>query len=848
MTPPIFVPPAEAASLTPEALEKTLGVNPGHGISNKEATIRRRSFGDNTTETAKKIHVVIEYLLNFKNPLVLILIVVSVVSFFLGEMVNAGIILSMVFLSTTLNFFQEHRASAAAEKLKAKLAVQCSVKREARVMEIPAREVVVGDIIVLNAGDLVPADARLLTEKDLYISESAVTGESFPVEKHAIDSLVFTGPAEAKNMVFAGTSVVSGTAEAVVYATGKHTEVGAIAHGVIEGDNENDFTRGIATFGTFILRTVVVFVVVIFILNTLLKHDVLSSLTFAVAVAVGLTPEFLPMIMTVTMSRGSVRMARKGVVVKRLTAIPTLGSMNVLATDKTGTLTEDHVRLVRYVDWQGHDSVEVLERAYVNAKLQTGLTNPLDAAVLEHRGVSTKGYIKLDEIPFDFHRRLMSIVVKKSGKRELICKGAPEMVMKRCTTTVEKEVVTPLTPKKQKQIMELFTSLSQSGFRVLAIAGKTVPTKISYTKNDEDGLTFYGFTAFLDPAKDGVLPVIKELERLGIEVKIVTGDNELVTAKICADVGLPIKGMLLGQDIEKMSDTELGQRARDVTVFARFSPEQKARVIRAMRADKSVVGYMGDGVNDALSLKAADVGLSVDNAVDIAKESADFILTHKSLEILKEGVTEGRKTFGNTMKYIMMGLSSNFGNMFSVLGAVLLLPFLPMLPIQILLNNFLYDLSQLTIPLDNVDREYIDHPKRWDIRFIRNFMLIMGPISSAFDFATFYLLYAVFKVSPAAFQTGWFLESLATQTLVIHIIRTRRIPFLQSRPHPWLWWSTALVVIFGWLLPFTSLDPDLGFVRLGTPILTTLIFVVFGYFAAAELGKRLFYRLTPASL
>lgn len=793
------------------------------GLSAAEAIKRNTKYGLNVVTSHVRRNILIEFLKTFANPLVLILLSIVIISLFLGDLVNAAIVFTMLMLSVVLNFFQEHKAGRAAEKLQEKVAHMTTVIRDGHEIDIRASLITLGDILVLNAGDLIPADAKLLESRDFFVNQSSLTGESFPVEKSEGEPIL------------SGTSVITGTALAIVTAIGKDTSFGQIAKNLDQQEQSNDFTRGIEGFSFFIMRIVVVFVLFIFVVNALIKHDFLGSLTFAIAVAVGLTPEFLPMIMTVTMSKGALLMSKKGVIVKKLTAIPSFGSMNILCTDKTGTLTQDQIALVEYIDIEGKHSPHVLEMAYLNSSFQTGITNPLDHSIINFKKLDIGSYNKIDEIPFDFMRRRMSVVVAKQGKYTIITKGAPESIVSQCSS---------ISASDKAKFISQYQKYSKEGYRVLAIASKTLTSKKKvYAQSDEEQLDLVGLVAFLDPVKPQAREAIDGLENIGIEVKVVTGDNELIAKKVCEEAGINIKGILLGSEIESMDDQVLGSKAMGTTIFARFSPIQKERIIRVLKLVGNVVGYMGDGINDAPSIKAADVGISVSNAVDVAKESADFILTHKSLLELKDGVLEGRIIFGNTMKYIMMGLSSNFGNMFSVLGAVLFLPFLPMLPGQILLNNFLYDLSQVTIPTDTVDPEYLKTPKRWDIHFIRRFMYIFGPISSVFDFITFFVLYKAFAHLPGAFQTGWFMESLATQTLVIHIIRTRKIPFLQSRASIALTISTLVAVVVGWLLPYTPPGIYLSLVPLSINIIVILAAIVLGYLIVVEIGNRLFYKL-----
>lgn len=842
-------PTKNAENLSVEELLTKLGVTKEHGLPHHEVTLRLKTYGYNQIQSHKRAHIIIEFLRNFLNPLILILLAIVIISFILGDTLNGVIVLMMMTLSVGLNFYQEHKASNAAERLQEKVALVSNVLREGKEQEVRAKDICVGDILVLNAGDLIPADARIIESKDFFVNQSSLTGEAFPVEKSEADPTAKGDDITSlTNILFSGTSVITGTALAVVTATGADTEFGKIATELSTAEQDNNFTLGVKGFSYFILRIVIVFVLFIFAVNALIKHDFLESLTFAIAVAVGLTPEFLPMIMTVTMAKGAVLMAKKGIIVKKLTAIPSFGSMNILCTDKTGTLTEDKITLVEYVDIEGNHSPDVLQLAYINSSMQTGITNPLDQAIINYKKLDIADYKKVDEIPFDFMRRRMSVVVQNKESRLLITKGAPESMLPQSSFIKHNGKLKKIDSKMMALYKEQYEKLSREGYRVLALATREITQKKKiYDTDEEHDLVLSGFAAFLDPVKENARQAIDQLEHIGIEVKVITGDNELVTQKACDEAGIVVKGVLLGSEIVEMSDHALEIAAMKTTIFARFSPAEKERVIKALKRAGNVVGYMGDGINDAPSIKAADVGISVNNAVDVAKESADFIMTHKSLLELKDGVVEGRIIFGNTMKYIMMGLSSNFGNMFSVLGAVLFFPFLPMLPIQILLNNFLYDLSQVTIPTDNVDPEYLQSPKRWDIKFIRRFMFIFGPISSIFDFLSFYVLYSAFSHNPNAFQTGWFIESLATQTLVIHVIRTRKVPFLQSHASAALTFSTIAILVLGWIIPFTGIGAFFSLTPLPIQTIVTLAGIVVGYLFVVEFGKRLFYKISDHS-
>lgn len=814
-----------------------------NGLTEAEAGLRLAQYGFNTIAEKKKLSVILEFLSHFKNPLVLILLAAASISAYLGEIKNFTVISAIVLASVILDFFEEHGANNAAEKLKEKVNVTATVVRQGVKQEIHASNVCMGDIIFLNSGDLVPADARVMEADDFFVNQSALTGESFPQEK--FPGIHKNGGADKKNdnIVFFGSSVVSGTAIAVVFQTGQATTFGHIAKSILQKEDKSEFELGIAKFGFFIMKIILAITLFILFANALIHRDILESFIFAVAIAVGVTPELLPVIMSITMARGSQRMARAGVIVKKLSAIPNFGSMDILCTDKTGTLTEDKICLVKYTDIFGSDDENVFLYTYLNSTYQTGVKNPLDKAVLDYKKAEIGAYKKTEEIPFDFVRKMMSIAVSGPEGLVLITKGAPEDVIAKCDFYKQGSASKPLTSEAKNTALDYYQKLSGEGYRVLALAIKTnIPGKKQYTSDDENNLMLLGFVSFLDPAKKDVGGVLKTLHAYGIEVKIITGDNEFVAQKVCLDVGLDIKGILLGEEIDGLTEDALGIRCEKTTIFARFSPDQKNQIIAALRAHGHVVGYLGDGINDAPPLKTADVGISVNNAVDIAKETADIVLTNKHLKSVIDGVVEGRRTFGNTMKYVMMSLSSNFGNMFSVLAAVFYLPFLPMLPIQILLNNFIYDFSQITIPSDNVDHDWINRPHKWNLASVKKFMYIFGPLSSVFDLLTFFILFSVFHLSEGAFQTGWFLESLATQTLVIHIIRTKQTPFIQSRASKLLTMSTIAAVSIGWILPFTPLGALFNFSPLPLSIMLVIAGLVLIYLILVEIVKRIYYK------
>jgi len=691
------------------------------------------------------------------------------------------------------------------------------------------RMIVPGDVVRLTPGDIIPADGIILEAKDFFVNEAALTGESFPLEK--------TPDVE----VMMGTSVMAGEATMKVVSTGAKTKFSGIAKSLTEAENPTEFDKGIKDFSILIMRITFILVIFIFFVIALLKHDVLQAFLFAMALAVGLTPELLPMIIALNLSKGSLIMAKKGVIVKKLSSIQNFGNMDVLCTDKTGTLTEDRIVLVRYIDIDGEVSENVYLNAYVSSNFRTAYKNPLDTAIKEYKKIDIKDYTKIDEIPFDYKRKRDSIVVEHEGKRFLVAKGATDEMLDSCKYSLNSKNIMNATDKKK--IVYLYESLSADGYRVLAIARKDDLTeKSAYDSDEETDMIFLGFMAFLDPAKKDVTATLNRLEQYGIEIKILTGDNEFVTKKIASEIQLNVKGLVLGADIEKMNDQELSEVLDHTTIFARLNPDQKKRIILSLQKNGHVVGYMGDGINDAPSLRAADVGISVNNAVDVAKESADLILLKKSLEDLVEGILQGRRIFANTLKYLMMALSSNFGNMFSMAGASIFFTFLPMLPTQILFNNLLYDASQFAIPLDNVDDEFILKPRKLDMKFIKKFMYVFGSASSIFDLLTFLTLYFAFHFSGSAFQTGWFIESIATQTLVIYVIRTRLKPFSQSSPSKALVFSTLGAVLIGWVIIYTPLAKLFRFTPLALLPVLAIISIVLVYLVVVELIKRQFYK------
>jgi P-type Mg2+ transporter len=808
-----------------------------NGLSEAEAVARAADYGPNVV-TQEQEHRRLRILGRAcVNPLVILLLLLATVSVISESYQGshdyraATVMLSMVVLGVALRFIQESKADDAAAKLKAMISVTATVVRDGQPREVPLGQLVPGDVVRLSAGDMIPADLRILASKDMFVIQSSLTGESLPVEKFDAKEDVAAKPVlELKNTCFLGTSVESGTATGVIVDTGFRTYLGGMAKAIVGQHVQTSFDQGVTRFTWLMIRFMLVMVPLVFVINGLTKHDWMEAFFFALAVAVGLTPEMLPMIVSVCLSRGAIAMSRHKVIVKRLNSIQNLGAMDVLCTDKTGTLTLDRVILERHCDVVRHEDEGVLVLAYLNSHFQTGLKNVLDRAILQFREIHEKSaapdYRKVDEIPFDFSRKRMSVVVETpDGIHRLICKGATEAVFQRCDRFELEGKIYPVDPLLIADLKEYCDDLSSDGFRVLAIAYKDVERQAAYSKDDEHNLILKGYVAFLDPPKETAAPAITALRNHGVGVKVLTGDNELVSRKICAEVGLATERVLLGGQVEAMSDAELADAAEDATLFARLSPFHKQRVIRALQSKKHVVGFLGDGINDSPALRTADVGISVDSAVDIAKEAADIILLEKSLVVLDEGVLEGRKVFANILKYVRMGASSNFGNMFSVLGASAFVPFLPMLPLQILTNNLLYDFSQVPIPADDVDPEQIAKPRPWHMGQLARFILFVGPCSSIFDYTTYLLMLFLFgcwdvstaqalKHSSALFQTGWFVESLLTQTLIIHIIRTNRIPFFQSRASWPLIVTTAVIMAMGVWLPTSPIGPWLGFTPL----------------------------------
>jgi len=816
------------------------------GLTQEEAEARLRQFGPNDPTPRRQGALVVELLSMLINPLVIILLIACVLSVAVGQTADAAIIFVIAMLSVAINFFQTYRSETAARKLREHVCLTATVMRDDKWHEIPREQVVPGDLIRLVAGDLVPADGLLLESRDLYVQQAALTGESMPAEKDAKSSETASeASAESPNRVFLGTSVVSGTALARIAATGSRTSFGLIGAKLRERTGETEFERGLRQFGMLIMRVVLFLVLFILIIRVALHKDAFESFVFAVALAVGLTPEFLPMITSVTLTRGAVRMAREQVIVKHLPAIQNFGSIDVLCSDKTGTLTVGLMKLHSSVDALGQNAGHPLRLAFLNSTFETGIRSPLDAAILQDKTQTANAFTKCDEIPFDFNRRRLSVVLQpkttSATERLLITKGAPEGILALCVSYESGEQQLLLDAAARENARRVYENLCAQGLRVLAVAFRKTDKREGFSPEDENSFVLAGFLAFDDPASPDAAEALAQMRRDGITLKILTGDNELVAKHTCEEVGLAASVVLLGPEIETMTEPALGHMAEEATVFARVTPMQKLRILRALRQRGHVVGYIGDGINDAPSLHAADVGISVATAVDVARDAADIILLTPGLSILHRGILEGRRASGNVLKYLLMATSSNFGNMFSMAGASLFLPFLPMLSTQILLNNFLYDSAQIAIPTDNVDESYLRGPQRWDMRLIRNFMLFVGPISSIYDFLTFYVLLHFFHASEALFHTGWFVESLATQTLVLFVIRTAGNP-LRSLPSRWLIINTLLALTVGLVLPWSPLAGLLGFTPLPWPYFIFLAISIVTYLLLVELAKRGFFQ------
>lgn len=842
------------------------------GLTEDEAERRLSHYGKNKIVHEKPNPWYVMLLNNFKDPFILVLIFLGVVSYITKDVRAVVIVSTMVGISIVLRFVQEFRSSKAAEKLQAMVKTTATVQRQfeeekpdgsinlvSRFIEIPLEEIVPGDIIKLSAGDMIPADIRLISSKDLFVSQSALTGEALPVEKES--KFLYSGNTdeeknktsvlEKKNICFLGSDVVSGTATAVVVTTGDATFFGSLAKNVLGHRSETSFDKGIKKVSLLLIRFMAVMVPAVFVINGLSKGDWSESFIFAIAVAVGLTPEMLPVVVTANLAKGAVSMAKEKVVVKKINSIQNLGAMDILCTDKTGTITQDKIVLIEYLDIHGEKYAPVLEYAYMNSYYQTGLKNLLDRAVLEFAELEAKLKLpdtkKIDEIPFDFIRRRMSVVIERDDNQLLICKGAIEEIIKVCTQVEDKGKIIPLTDEIRNDVMSLTRNLNESGLRIIAVAyKKTTPADAPYNVNNENDLILAGFIDFLDPPKETAAAAITELKEDGVRVKILTGDNDLVTRHICKAVNMDIEHLTLGNEIDSLSLEELALLANKTTVFAKVSPDQKARIIKALQSKGHVVGFMGDGINDAPALRQADVGISVDTAADIAKESSDIILLEKSLLVLKTGVIHGRTVYGNIIKYIKMTASSNFGNVFSIIAASIFLPFLPMLPIHLLIQNLLYDFSQLSIPWDKMDKKFLLKPRKWDPSGIARFMFFIGPISSVFDIITFSVLWFVFAANvpehQAFFHSGWFIEGLLSQILIVHMIRTPKVPFFQSIATTPVLLMTGLIMAIGVYIPFSSFGHALGLASLPSTYFWWLFGILLSYCVLTQMVKVFYIR------
>jgi Mg2+-importing ATPase len=836
--------PAAYWSLTPEQALAALKASP-QGLQPAEAAQRLKQYGLNTIQAQQQATALRLLLGQFKSPLVLILLFAAIVSGVVGEWVDASIVLAIVLGSTILGFVQEYTASSAVEKLRSQVTIKSSVLRGGQPQMLPSEQVVPGDVVVLSAGSLIPADGVVLQANDFFVNQAVLTGETFPVEKKPAAVAANASLADRTNCVFMGTSASSGSAQMLVAQTGKATVFGQVAERLKLRPPETEFERGIRHFGSLLTQVMLVMVVIVLAANVFLHKPLLDSLLFSLALAVGLTPELLPAIISITLSHGAQQMAKRGVIVRRLTAIENFGSMDVLCTDKTGTLTEGVVRLDGAFDTQGQPSESVLRSAYLNAHYQNGLNNPLDDAIQaagQKAGLDIGADQKVGEVPYDFVRKRLSVVVSNAqGQHTLITKGALQNILAASTQLQAGETAQPLDAAARAQIEQRYSEWSEKGFRVLGLAAKTTAERPgAYSSADETELTFAGFLLFFDPPKADVQQTIADLAARGVQLKIITGDNQKVARHVADAVHLPLQGVLTGSQLNDLHDEALWHLAERTTLFAEVDPNQKERIILALKKTGHVVGYMGDGINDAPALHAADVSVSVDTAVDVAKDAADFVLLKQDLDILRKGIDEGRSTFANTLKYILTTISANFGNMFSMAGASLLLPFLPLLAPQILLNNFLSDIPAVTIASDNVDPEMVAKPRRWNTKFIRNYMVLFGLVSSIFDFLTFGTLLYLFRASPEEFRTGWFIESLITELVIALVVRTRHV-FFRSRPGTLLLASTLIFIAIALVLPYLPFISVFGFVPLPAPLMLAMLGLTALYVLTTELAKKFFY-------
>jgi Mg2+-importing ATPase len=829
-------------ALTPEDLFATLQSSP-QGLSSASAQVHLIKFGRNELKGHKKAAPLLLLLSQFKSPLVLILVFAAIISVVTGAWIDASIILAIVIASAVLGFIQEYGASNAVEKLRSQVTLKVKLLRDGEPRTILAEEVVPGDVVLLSAGSIIPADGVVIHADDFFVNQAILTGETFPVEKKAGAVAENASLTDRMNCVFMGTNVSSGSARALICETGRRTAFGQIAEKLTLRPPETDFERGIRQFGGMLTQVMMALVLVVFAINVFLHKPAVDSLLFAVALAVGVAPELLPAIISITLSKGAQSMAKKGVIVRQLAAIENFGSMDVLCTDKTGTLTLGVVSLDGALDPHGQASNQVLLSAYLNAHFQTGLANPLDQAILQQTQPEIGSFVKTEEIPYDFVRKRLSIAVQDTTQNKstytLITKGALDKVLEASSHIQEDGKAVLLDGMRHEALQAKFAGWSEQGFRVLGVATKEVAPQLEYPVEEECNMTFIGFLLFFDPPKPDAQKAIADLKNLGVTLKVITGDNRRVALHVAETTGMQVTGVLTGAELNQMSDDALWRRADQVNLFAEVDPNQKDRIISALRKTGHVVGYMGDGINDAPALYTADVGISVENAVDVAKEAADFVLLEQNLDVLRHGIELGRQTFANTLKYVF---TTNFGNMFSMAGLSLFLPFLPLLPKQILLNNFMSDFPAMTIATDAVDPEMVEKPRRWDVTYIRNFMIIFGLISSVFDFITFGVLLLVLRAGENQFRTGWFIESLFTELFILLVVRTRRSLF-KSKPGRWLWVSTLLVGLVALILPYLpGVGPIFGFVPLPPLMMTLLLFITGLYVVANEIAKQIFYR------
>jgi len=827
-------------SIPTEELLKSLNAT-SDGLTSTEVRKRLISYGSNRLNPQKRWVTLTLVVSQFKSPIILILLVATVLSFFLHDTADALIILLIVFVSGLLGFWQEHSASNAISKLLALVQIKSQVLRDGTEKEVPDEDIVPGDIVILNAGDIVPGDSVLLESKDLFVDEAMLTGETFPVEKFVSVLAADTALSKRTNTIWMGTHIVSGSASAIVTLTGKKTEFGKVSERLKLKSPETEFEHGIRRFGYFLGEVTLVLVVLIFAINVYLQKPVLDSFLFSLALAVGLTPQLLPAIISINLSHGAKKMAQKKVIVKRLASIENFGSMNVLCSDKTGTLTEGMVKVESALDVTGVASDKVFLYAYLNAFFETGFTNPIDVAILNDRKIDLSEYHKQDEIPYDFLRKRLSIAVRHGDIHMIVTKGALTNILEICSSaeTVDGKIIE--IASVQAQIQKHFEEFSSKGFRTLGIAYKNLQSEAAITTTDEKGMTFLGFLTLFDPPKANITDTINALKQLGVSLKVITGDNHLVAVNLSKKMGLSDTNIITGTDLRSMSDAALIGSVSRVDVFAEIEPNQKERIINALRKAGNVVGYIGDGINDASALHAADVGISVDTAADVAKDAADIVLLEKDLGVLVEGVKEGRTTFANTLKYVFMATSANFGNMFSMAGISLFIPFLPLLPKQILLTNLLTDFPEMAIATDNVDEQMINYPRRWDIKAIRKFMITFGLVSSIFDYLTFGLLLLVLHANEGQFRTGWFLESVISASIIVLVIRSRK-PFFRSKPGKYLLFSTLTIAIITVVLPFTPLGNLFGFSPLNLTTYLLIFLIVVMYIIAAEITKSIFYK------